>query len=189
MAMFSGPPALGTYIKQRRVTIMQMREMLTTRTGRDIPVPRGHAPQNIVVPRVNAGRWIADCPALDCAGAEIVSTVEPRFYCFSCCNKQVEGRTLAVVFPDDMDAIERALLERPHADFMDWWPGIAVEELRIATEFHRSWTAPRTWVTGETVNAPVLNIHVRGDLDALSVHEHTGAAGDGADILTLAANN
>ena len=47
-----------------------------------------------------------------------------------------------------------------------------------------AWTAPRRWVTGEQVTAALLNTHVRDNLLALSIHTHTGAAGDGDDVLT-----
>lgn len=36
-----------------------------------------------------------------------------------------------------------------------------------------AWTAPRTWVAGETVTAALLNTHVRDDLNALTVGEVT----------------
>jgi len=36
-----------------------------------------------VFARLDAGRWIADCP-MGCNGAEMVTTVDPIFLCLSC---------------------------------------------------------------------------------------------------------
>ena len=47
-----------------------------------------------------------------------------------------------------------------------------------------AWTAPRTWKVGEQATYTLLNTHVKGNLDALSPHAHTGAAGDGNDEIT-----
>ena len=47
-----------------------------------------------------------------------------------------------------------------------------------------AWTAPRTWVTGEIETASIMNTHVKDNFLALSQHTHTGAAGDGDDVLT-----
>jgi hypothetical protein len=54
-----------------------------------------------------------------------------------------------------------------------------------------AWTAPRTWVTGEVVTAPIMNTHVRDNFNALSGHAHTGAAGDGSAtaVMRLAGSN
>ena len=47
-----------------------------------------------------------------------------------------------------------------------------------------AWTSPRTWVANEVVTAALMNTHVRDNLSALSTHTHTGAAGDGDDVLS-----
>lgn len=48
-----------------------------------------------------------------------------------------------------------------------------------------AWTAPRTWVDGEVLTAGQLKEQIRDNMLALSLHGHSGAAGDGADINTL----
>ena len=48
-----------------------------------------------------------------------------------------------------------------------------------------AWTAPRTWVTAETVTAALLNTHLRDNLNATSV----GTAAAAADIMYATAAN
>lgn len=107
--------------------------------------------------RVNQGRWIADCP--DCTGAEMADPAWPYSVCCSC-----GAGPYRVEFPPEREAIEQALLRRPHAAFMSWEPGITVEELLAGGPFHRSWTAPRTYVTGEIITASILNTDHRDDM-------------------------
>ncbi len=46
-----------------------------------------------------------------------------------------------------------------------------------------AWTAPRTWVVGETVTAALMNTHLRDNLTFLgSTHDHDGDSGDGATL-------
>lgn len=47
-----------------------------------------------------------------------------------------------------------------------------------------AWTAPRTYVDGEILTADILNIDIRDNLNALSLHAHGGSAGDGDDELS-----
>ena len=47
-----------------------------------------------------------------------------------------------------------------------------------------AWTTPRTWADGDIPTAALLNTHVRDNLNALSTHTHSGAAGDGNDEMT-----
>ena len=55
-----------------------------------------------------------------------------------------------------------------------------------------AWTTPRTWADGEIPTAALMNTHVRDNLNAVSTHTHSGAAGDGSaalssvDTITLA---
>lgn len=46
-----------------------------------------------------------------------------------------------------------------------------------------AWTTPRSWVSGEIVTDSQLNLHLRDNLLSLSAHMHTGAAGDGVDLM------
>jgi hypothetical protein len=46
-----------------------------------------------------------------------------------------------------------------------------------------SWKEPKTWVDQETPTATDFNTEIRDNLNALSTHSHTGAAGDGSSTL------
>ncbi len=98
-----------------------------------------------VVARVDAGRWIADCP---CGGAAYVDRDEPIFYCLGCGNRSNDGDARPVVFPDSAEAIEEELLKRP------------VDDARGRNEVERALNAiplipglQRSWCPGETVNS------------------------------------
>jgi hypothetical protein len=47
-----------------------------------------------------------------------------------------------------------------------------------------AWSTPRTWVAGELADEILLNLHIRDQLNFLSTHSHTGAAGNGNDELS-----
>jgi hypothetical protein len=62
--------------------------------------------------RIDAGRWVADCP---CGSAQVVSPDDPRMFCVEC----LTGWH-AVTFPADPAAAELAVAELPaHRRF--WW--------------------------------------------------------------------
>lgn len=44
-----------------------------------------------------------------------------------------------------------------------------------------AWSTPRTWVDGDIWKVAYLNA-IRDGFAVLSTHQHSGAAGDGADI-------
>tara|TARA_R110000796_G_scaffold46509_5_gene112408 strand:- start:733 stop:1443 length:711 start_codon:yes stop_codon:yes gene_type:complete len=46
-----------------------------------------------------------------------------------------------------------------------------------------AWTNPKTWADGDIPDAADLNTHIKANLDALSTHAHSGAAGDGSAAL------
>lgn len=46
-----------------------------------------------------------------------------------------------------------------------------------------AWNTPANWTDGEIVPASKMNAQVRDNMNALSTHGHTGAAGDGAQAL------
>jgi hypothetical protein len=46
-----------------------------------------------------------------------------------------------------------------------------------------AWTTPKTWADGDIPDAADLNTHIKANLDALSTHAHSGAAGDGSAAL------
>ena len=46
-----------------------------------------------------------------------------------------------------------------------------------------AWSTPRDWVANELVTHTIMNAHVRDQFSALSLHTHSGSAGDGASAL------
>lgn len=79
----------------------------------DTPFVGGAPVGKPVTAEVNHGQWIALC---ECGGAEAVDPDEPIFYCFNCGNRSTKGRPRSVVFPQNIEEIERTLLERPLED-------------------------------------------------------------------------
>ncbi|MFB4312944.1 hypothetical protein [Actinomadura sp. 21ATH] len=87
-------------------------------------------PTNFVAARVQAGEWIADCPAPDCQNAEFVSEKDPRrrgvagsrwlpfleFVCTVC------GARCPIQWPADAEEIIAVLDRRPNPMTRNWWP-------------------------------------------------------------------
>ncbi len=86
------------------------------------------AERGAVLAEVNHNRWIAPCP--DCPGAEFVWRDGPFvMLCLSCFNGGIGHRWRRVTLPDDVGAIEAALLTRPLPDNRNWRAGETVDEL------------------------------------------------------------
>ncbi len=86
-----------------------------------------------IVAYVNHGRWVAECP--DCAGAQLVSELERRFWCLNCGNAAVNFAWRHVRMPQKRTAIEAELVIRPaarseRAITRNWLPGETVEDLQ-----------------------------------------------------------
>lgn len=80
--------------------------------------------------RVNANRWIVDCP--DCNGAEFVWTEGPLvMLCAGCWNAAVghQWRPVLLPDPDARAAIEAILLARPMPATRNWEPWESIAEL------------------------------------------------------------
>ena len=75
------------------------------------PLPPFSEVQGQIVPVVNHGRWIAECPNR-CGGAVVASEAEPYFICPYCGSPENGGRWYRVAFPPDKAQIENALRER-----------------------------------------------------------------------------
>lgn len=73
---------------------------------------------------VNHGRWVARCPTEGCGSSLVVSPADPRLLCPTCWKGYYP-----VDFPDDVDAIEAALGERPGELNRNWEPGETVQDL------------------------------------------------------------
>ncbi|SCZ80386.1 hypothetical protein [Acidaminobacter hydrogenoformans] len=76
---------------------------------------------------VNHGRWIVKCPF--CAGAEVISTHDPVFYCLSCLNIKNDGDLLPVLIPDNYREIEAELRDRKNEANQNWAPGERLDQL------------------------------------------------------------
>ena len=46
-----------------------------------------------------------------------------------------------------------------------------------------AYTTPRDWTSGELVTHTIMNTHIRDNFSAVSLHTHSGSAGDGASAL------
>lgn len=80
-----------------------------------------------VAARAEHGRWIVDCPAQDCSGAEYANP--EGFFCCSCRNLAVKGALYVVVWPRERAAIEAVLAVRPRVN-RNWFPGETLAALK-----------------------------------------------------------
>ena len=46
-----------------------------------------------------------------------------------------------------------------------------------------AWSTPRDWTANELVTHTIMNTHIRDQFNSLTLHTHSGAAGDGASAL------
>ena len=102
------------------------------------PPAAGVALDVTVAARVNAGRWIADCPTPDCHGAEYVDPGALMFFCCECRNAPTAHQPIRVAMPADRlrGQIEKALLERPVPATRNWRTGETVAQLRAENKAH-----------------------------------------------------
>jgi hypothetical protein len=82
-----------------------------------------------VAARIDAGRWLADCPA-GCGGAEMVSAADPVFLCVSCGS---DDKWWPVTFPNNRAAIEAEVIKRADVHGWAWTPGETLSQLRAET--------------------------------------------------------
>lgn len=147
-----------------------------------------------VLAYINHGRWVADCPF--CPGAELIFQDDPTFLCLSCFNQEANFKSLSIAFPLNTNKIEAILEGRPIIGGRNWEPpktlNALIEENKLGIEgWHRSWTALRTWTTGEIVTAAMLNEQMRDNglylktetdkLDDVSQTDVTGSRALGTD--------
>jgi hypothetical protein len=89
---------------------------------------------------INAGRWVAECPAGD-GGALCVDRDAPYFLCCVCANAGNHGQWYQVRFPLPADEIEQVLLARPEVNGWDapsrnWRAPQTVDDLRKENRRH-----------------------------------------------------
>lgn len=111
---------LARYAKRAGVTL----PATTTVTGTDIAA------------RVDAGRWIAECP--DCHDAQYVwmDDPQPLFMCVACFNAAAGGGWRRVTVPANRGAVEAALVKRPLPGNRNWRPGETLAGLRAENVKH-----------------------------------------------------
>lgn len=63
---------------------------------------------------IHQGQWLAACEA--CGGHEFADPDEPVFFCWGCTNRLNSGYLRPVLFPENWQAIEQAVLARPVND-------------------------------------------------------------------------
>ena len=71
-----------------------------------------------VSPIVSHGRWLIPCPW--CFSASMASRDDHRFFCVECRNRPVDGKWLAVKWPESRDEIEGLLVMRPNPKTRNW---------------------------------------------------------------------
>ena len=67
---------------------------------------------------VNHGRWVVPCPW--CAGAQMASREDHRFFCTECLNARIEGKWATVQWPEGHEDIAYALAMRPEKQNRNW---------------------------------------------------------------------
>lgn len=78
---------------------------------------------------VNHGRWLTLCPF--CPSAQEASAESHLFYCATCQNEAIGNAAIRVEWPDDADAVEATLLERPFRENRSWVTGETVADLVV----------------------------------------------------------
>ncbi|MEU9793837.1 hypothetical protein AB0E27_24950 [Streptomyces sparsogenes] len=78
-------------------------------------IPRPDGPNDMQTwARIDAGRWLAECPTDGCHSAQVISPLDPRMTCCRC----FAGWS-ALLVPADPDAVEAPLTSLPRAE--QWW--------------------------------------------------------------------
>lgn len=91
--------------------------------------------QGTVYARINASRWIVDCPLPGCAEAVHTAPGLP-FFCPNCLNAGNGGRAYQVAFPPEIGRIEQVLSERPLPSTRNWARGESIEQLHYENRQH-----------------------------------------------------
>lgn len=91
---------------------------LKRRYGVDLPGIMQMSTAPSLKARVNAGRWIVDCPT--CNSAEYVWPDEPLFMCTNCWNQTEGNKWRKVDVPVQRETIERILRARPVPQSRNW---------------------------------------------------------------------
>lgn len=86
------------------------RGRLKHKFGPKLPVWNGIEGDDLPVEAfIDYGRWLARCY---CGNVEYVTPTDPIFFCHSCGNSHVSGKSRPVIFPKRYKDIENAMLKR-----------------------------------------------------------------------------
>ncbi|MFD9225356.1 hypothetical protein ACFWDI_36350 [Streptomyces sp. NPDC060064] len=81
---------------------------------RRLPCPKQVTPGEVLIARIDAGRWVAQCP--HCSSAQVVSPGDPRMWCVEC----LPDGWSRVRFPADPAATEATVELLPSRERF-WW--------------------------------------------------------------------
>jgi len=112
----------------------------------DRTLPSGNTRKSpAVVAYVNQGRWVTDCPAEGCTGAELVNLDAPLFFCCECRNETWGHDLLPIALPPagKRGEIEAYLLARPHDVNRNWLAHETVADLRDENRARKLKLGPR----------------------------------------------
>lgn len=100
---------------------------------------------------INQGAWVAMC---ECGGVEFVDPDEPIFFCWDCVNRSNGGHVRPVLFPENRQEIEAAVLEREVDDVRGITDADRAFSARplvsILDDKGNLYPATRSWVPGES---------------------------------------
>jgi hypothetical protein len=100
---------------------------------RHIPVPVSMRQDKPARAFVNDGRWVIQC---ECAGAQIASREDRRFFCCDCLNVITAGAWRPVEWPANSDEIEEVLSLRPDPKQRNWNWNETADQLRAENVEH-----------------------------------------------------
>ncbi len=122
--------ALGRPIEHGDFNPVPIRTFFTEfLADRGIPFPLVFG--GTVPARLDAGRWLADCPLDNCHGAEMVDTTDPVFVCLSCGSGSQQW---AVEFPLIKTDIDAEVSKRQDIHGWAWDVGETLDDLEAETE-------------------------------------------------------
>lgn len=119
------------------VTIAQRRGQASSPLpSQPVAIPLGHDRGTVVVPRVDHGRWVVDCPF--CPSAQYAAWSDPRFWCPTCEMAENGGRWVSVEWPPEamVERVEAILEARPEPRSRNWRTGESVAALRSENRAH-----------------------------------------------------
>lgn len=118
---------------------------------------------------INHSRWLVQCPW--CNSAQVVSPVDPQFFCIQCSNEQADYKWVAIKFPadDEVTKIEEALSLRAHIN-RNWQIGETSDTLNRENLLMDANTAE---ARAQLVKGHTAGLPYPGDWDLDKLHSST----------------